>query len=307
MGVESNQTAFKQSYNDIKVSLILLKDNWRAYGKTELLSLAILVALLILPVILFLTNGPLIVRAKFLPAHHEVELRMPLNVVPTPNVPFYVSVIPTLVFFAVIGIFLFFYSYLSSSAGLSTDIILSGDQFTEFKNSFSYFKKNAFNYLLLSFVILWIPIVIVSKYFFSPFIQPFGEFSTFALDIFMSTFPTYLLQYALFVLLSIVFVGVTLHGSLEQSFRDNFWIIQHHPKRMFFTWLSFLLFFSLPLYVISFSGIFLLSMFFFPFLMLNNLLFVIIDFSSLLLAYPIMFLIATRIYATCFGTKANYS
>ena len=281
MNNKKSQNSFHESYIDIKVSLSLLKENWQAFIKTEGFALIGLVCFILISSVLLLLNNFFI--------HPDFPRPRPFRVA-NDRLPLYI----------IIGAVLVFYAFISSTYGLSHDIILSGDQFTEFEQSFTYFKRHFFYYILLSVLILWIPIAFELDFHFHNFFEVLPSIRTNEAELILDAFSIYLVQYLLFVLLNLTLPSITARGKLISAFKENFSILIKNPKRIIASWGIFFIIFSLPSYIFLIIS-FMLVTFFLPTIFFNHLMGIILFIlilSSVILGYPIMSLIATRIYAT---------
>ncbi len=285
MATERSRNSFHESYLDIKVSLSLLKANWQAFAKTEIFALGAFVGFIFLTFMFLFINGIFIHPGFIRPRPFRIGAR----------IPFYILVASILVF----------YAFISSTYGLSHDIILSGDQFTEFEKSFTYFKRHFFSYVFLSIIILWIPIAFELEFHFHNFFEVIPGLRTNELELLLDAFTIYLFQYLLFVLFNLTLPSITSKGNLILAFKENFNILIRFPKRMIASWGIFFIIFSLPSYIFLILVI-LVVRFIFPSFVILGLIILIIVLSSVILGYPIMSLIATRIYATT-KEKINFS
>lgn len=274
-----SQNSFYESYIDIKVSLTLLKENWQAFVKTEMFALVAFATFILLATLLFLLTG------FFL--HPEFSR-------PRPFRPF----AGRLPFYIVIGSVLVFYAFISSTYGLSHDIIMSGDQFTEFEKAFTYFKRHFFSYILLSVLILWIPIAFELDFHFHNFFEVVPNLQQNELELLLDAFSIYLFQYLLFILLNLTLPIITDEGNLSKAFKENFSILFKNPKRIIASWGIFFVIFSLPSFIFLVIATMLLRFFLQTLFFIMGLILFILVLSSVILGYPIMSLIATRIYAT---------
>ncbi|WP_371804990.1 hypothetical protein [Candidatus Lokiarchaeum ossiferum] len=181
-----------------------------------------------------------------------------------------------------------FQTMLTCQYGLAFDIMSSGDMFAEFKGSFSYFKRFWWQYPLLS-------LIFTLSGFFTQFDLPIKFFITEVNVQIMLYTP---LTYCLTVLFIEIFPSLTSSSNLKASFKENFLILKQNPKRLLATWGIFYIIFqfipSIVIFIIS---------------LLSNLLFeelitiiifitliVVMLFWMFVIGYPVMTLIATRIY-----------
>ena len=288
---KNSQNSIHESYIDIKVSLRLLKENWEAFLKTEVFALTAFISFIFLLMILILLNNLRPLPPPYFPRTHQYNV-------------FDIRIVFIILVFAI----LIYYAFISSTYGLSHDIILSGDQFTTFDKSFTYFRKHFFYYTLLSLIILWIPMAFELDFHVRNFFEFVPDIRTSPIALILDAFSLYLVQYGFFVLLNLTLPSITSKGKLLTAFKENFNILLKNPKRILFSWGIFFIIFSLPSFLIMLLAIisirfFLASVFLPPVFFIFGLIIVIFSISSVIIGYPIMSLIATRIYAT---TKQSY-
>lgn len=277
-----NKSDFHESITDIKLSFLLLKKNWKEFIKTEIFALVafvLFIFIITISIIILDISGPRPKPRLFGP---RFQIRNQ--------------------FLLILFGLLVFYAFISSQFGLAHDIIVSGDMFTEFNNSFFYFRKHFIKYVLLSILILWLPLALIFEFSFRYFI----EFSTlnlinigkFQINLLFDLILVYLIQYIFFVVFNLSLASVTEQGSLLKGLKDNFVLLKAHPKRIFFSWTFFFLIFSLPSFVFIILSILIFRTLFTGLYILLGIFFALILISSVILGYPLMSLIATRIYTT---------
>ena len=162
----------------------------------------------------------------------------------------------------------------------------SGDQFAEFKSSFSYFKKFWWQYPLLTFILL-LPhpiFAIISNRRSGPPVPPLDS----------SSLSIALLQLTFFFILVVLFVEIfpslTAHGRFKDSFIENFRIVRHNWRRLITTWGVYTLIFLAPGFLIGIMSILLEpGLWLYPLGMIYFLLLSIFGF-------PMLSLISTGIY-----------
>jgi hypothetical protein len=181
-----------------------------------------------------------------------------------------------------------FFGFLNCQFGLAYDIMSSGDQFAEFKSSFSYFKKFWWQYPLLTFLLLLPhPIFAVITNRRSGGSPPIPSLETGNLWI-------ALLQLMLFFILVVFFVetfpSLTAHGRFKDSFIENSRIVRHNWRRLITTWGVYTLIFLAPGFLIGMVSILLepaLWLF-----ILGMIYFLLIS----IFGFPMLSLISTGIY-----------
>ncbi len=266
-----SSSILSQAYSDVKISLYLLKENWKAFVGTEIFA-----------IIAFLLVG----------TFFWILLQILGLIIPLPNILFSsdegyrpLMMISVMTFFA----------FLACQFGLAYDIISSGDMFAEFRGSFVYFRRYWLQYPILTMLYSWalffslIPLdfidrrVLDNKYNFDI------QFSILFLIV------RFLISYVWLVLFIGTLPSITSQRSFKQSFVENFKILRKHPKRLFITWGFLYSIIYLPVVAIS-----ILSLSIIEFSGTNRFLLVPIGiFSSLFIILggtPVMSLLATRIY-----------
>ncbi len=192
--------------------------------------------------------------------------------------------------------FVYMTAFMGALFGYAYDIMSSGDEFTEFKNVFMYFREYWLKYVILS--------LIANLPMFSLFILQSNRIQN-TIWGYMLVVGVYLLALFWNNLFMLTFPGVTAGNPLKQSIFDNWSLLKNDFVRILKTlWLSSLIF-SLP-------GI-LLASFFIVFsssipddrgsivLALSALL----TFFSSLIGNPFLALICTRIYNTNFSESSK--
>ena len=300
MTKERSQNSFYESFNDIKVSLKLFRDNWEPFVQSQLLAVLVLLVIFMFLALLMITRTVFMVSSFKPPGSpREFGFRVPLNFSPAPRVPFIISLLPSFSLYLTISIMIIFYTFISTSFGLAHDIIVSGDQFTEFENSFDYFKKNFFNYGFISLIILLSPILLIT--FFSrtlliPAFIPIFRSSEQISHISYSTL--FFLQYILFIIFSLSLVNISSKKSLKDSIKVNFQLLLKYPKRILTTWIICFIILIIPLLIMSFLSIIVSRFDFLQFYWIIGVLLLVLNVSIISLCYPFMSLVSTRIYVT---------
>ncbi|UYP44394.1 hypothetical protein NEF87_000679 [Candidatus Lokiarchaeum ossiferum] len=249
---------------DFKLSLQAFRNNVKAFMGTELFAFLFFVVGMLISVLITL-----------------IYLKVKVEEIAEPLV--ILMLLPGFL----ISIWLF-QAMLTCQYGLAFDIMSSGDMFAEFKGSFSYFKRFWWQYPLLS-------LIFTLSGFFTQFDLPIKFFITEVNVQIMLYTP---LTYCLTVLFIEIFPSLTSSSNLKASFKENFLILKQNPKRLLATWGIFYIIFqfipSIVIFIIS---------------LLSNLLFeelitiiifitliIVMLFWMFVIGYPVMTLIATRIY-----------
>ena len=300
MTKERSQNSIYESYNDIKVSLTLFRDNWRPFVKTQLLAFFVFSAIFIFMALLMITRTVFMFSSFRSPGPpREIGSRVPLNISQAPRVPIIVSLLPLASFYLVIIVLIIFYTFIMSNFGLAHDIIVSGDQFTEFVNSFRYFKKNFFNYGFMTLIILFSPILLISFNSSIPLLPVFMPvFRITDQESFIGYYTLFFFQYFLLVFFSLSLVNISGERTLKESFKRNFNLLLKYPKRIMTSWIICFLILLLPLIGINFLIIIITRLALSEFFWFIGSLLLVLNISMVTLCYPLISLIATRIEVT---------
>jgi hypothetical protein len=143
----------------------------------------------------------------------------------------------------------FIWVFLTTANGLAVDIIDSGDEFTEFRNSFKYLRNFWWKYALVALIVFGFP-NIVQGIINHPKIQgALQDWSTPKVLIYETL--GLLLSYVFYSLFMLMFPSITSQGKLKHAFIENFRILKGNTKRVFGTWALFFLVFQVPTYVFA--------------------------------------------------------
>jgi hypothetical protein len=299
--------------SEIKISLILLKSNWKAFFWTNLF------AVFALTIIMFIFSFTYFFTYEFGIGDWDVKRQN-----------YYIFFTTNTIIWSILLII--FYTFLTCQFGLAYDIITSGDEFTEFKSSFSYFKKHWIGYLGLSILIHWIQLLFDNRYLeknLTEFLLPlvFGKLDlqrfeeSFRLINFLlkfnqlpfkfsgvdEIFYSLILILLMYIHLGSIFFfvliipGITRGKSLKTAFNDNFKILVYNKQSVIKVWLVYYFIFYLPSSnLINFIALFFLRnygetriMEFYYFYSIISLFFYL---YTTFLAPPMMAIIATRMY-----------
>lgn len=193
------------------------------------------------------------------------------------------------------SIFFLLLSYARTTFGLTYDIMTSGELFTEFRRSITYFKKFWLYFALLSFPYA---LLIVTD-------QLFGLFSLLTIiqtqegnRIFLVSIKlvVYLIDFMLCISFIEIFPSIIAVKNLKQSITENFTILRQNFKRLLFSIGIYHLVFRGPMFIADITRILVVTSeeTFLPF----NMIFLVFTVINALMGYPILSLISTRIYNT---------
>jgi hypothetical protein len=277
---EAKSTKISETKTDFKLSWQFLKANYKSFLATELfaflafiLVISIMIGILVLIFVLSPGLDPsdlVFDRAKDLDITFRVWL-----------------IVPILAYLAMVG-------FLYCQFGLAYDIFTSGDMFTEFKKAFNYFKEHWWKYILLTFVTgfsFFIPDHIMQKRI---EVSPWASLGSIVIIL---EFIRYLVIFIVLVVFSNTLPSVTAQGNLKNSFKESFRIVKKEWKRLLKTWGIYFLIFIAPSLIIS--GVSYLA---FPVLegtvwieVIRGIA-IIFQVYKLFIGFPMLALIATRIY-----------
>ena len=165
----------------------------------------------------------------------------------------------------------FIWVFLTTANGLAVDLIDSGDEFTEFRNTFKYLSKYWWKYALVALIVFGFPNGI-QGIIANPGIQGRLQDMSWQMVLIYEALGL-ILSYIFYSLFMLVFPSVTSQGNLKHAFIENFRILRINAKRVFGTWALFFLVFQLPIHVFgSFTLIFhitLFGMFWIIFMLIN--------------------------------------
>jgi hypothetical protein len=271
---------FSETRKDLKIGWQLFKENYKSFIATEIFALLafIIVNLLIFAAIaVIFAASPNLTIADLRPRTSQVG-----------NITFFISVLFSILAYLTMSGFLY------CQFGLAYDIISSGDMFTEFKQAFVYFRDHWWKYILLIFVTGFGFFVPDRRMGFDPPLP--------ARDIFGSwSFLLVIIRFIILLVILILFSGalpsVTAQGSLRNSFVESFRIVKKDYKRLIKTWSIYFITFNGPAFTITLLiAIFLpyiTGTFWMPILMI---LLLVSYLYKLFIGFPMLSLIATRIY-----------
>ncbi|MHA1966641.1 MAG: hypothetical protein ACW964_02450 [Candidatus Hodarchaeales archaeon] len=207
-----------------------------------------------------------------------------------------IRVLLTLIILLILcSIFFLLLSYTRTIFGLSNDIITSGDLFTEFRRSISYFKK-----YWLYFALLTAPfgLIIFIEQLFSSFSllemihsQEGNRIFFVGLKIIVYSFDL-----MLYIALIEIFPSLIEVKKLRQCIKENFSILRQNFKRVFVSVAFYYLIFRGPMFIVDITRILIVNSE--EAFLLFNFIFLISSIFNVLIGLPILSLITTRIYNT---------
>lgn len=264
----------EESITDIRIAFRVYLEYKKEYIKTFILFLT--------GIIILVFTGISIIRFVLLENYFQFNEIIRLILMPI------ILLIFCLIFFLLL-------SYARTVFGLTFDIMTSGELFTEFRRSISYFKK-----FWLYFALLTLPyaLIIVLEQLFSMFsllelIQSNGGDRTFLVLI---KVIVYFVDFMLNITFIEIFPSIIVVKEIKKSFTENFLILNHHFSRLFFSIGTYHLLFRGTMFIVDITRLLIVTsvetfLFF-------NLIFLIVTFINVLIGIPILSLISTRIYNT---------
>ncbi|MHA1199117.1 MAG: hypothetical protein ACTSQF_07190 [Candidatus Heimdallarchaeaceae archaeon] len=278
--IETKSTKVSETKTDFKISWQFLKANYKSFLATELFAiLAFIVVISIMMgilVLIFVLSPGLTLSDLVFDSARDLDI--------TIRVWFILQI---LAYLAMVG-------FLYCQFGLAYDIFTSGDMFTEFKKAFSYFKEHWWKYILLTFV--------TGFSFFIPDNIMHGRTETnpwLTSDAMVIIFEAmrFLLFFIILVIFSNTMPSVTAQGNLRNSFKESFRIVKKEWKRLAKTWGIYFLLFIAPSFVLS-----VVLQLTYPvitgtaWITVIRVIAVILQIYKLFIGFPMLALIATRIY-----------
>ena len=276
----SESSVFSKTRKDFSTSWMLLKANYKAFIVTEffaILAFIIINAIVLGIMALIFVLSPNLSITDLLPrTSREI------------NATFIVYFL-----FAVLS-YLTMSGFLYCQFGLAYDIFTSGDMFTEFKKAFTYFKEHWWKYILLTFVTGFGFFIPDRRMGFDRPVPIREHYQNFFIILLVIRF---IILFFLLVLFSSTLPSVTAQRSLKDSFTESFRIVKKDFKRLLSTWGMYVAIFSGPAFILSLIIALVLPSIigtvWVPILMVIVL---ILYLYKLFLGFPMMSLIATRIY-----------
>ena len=265
---------FTESKTDIRIAFKTYLEYKKAYIKTFIVFL--------IGIYLLVFSGLLILRFVILKNTFQIEeiLRILLTLI--------IPVIFCLIFFLLL-------SYTRTIFGLSNDIMSSGDLFTEFRRSITYFKK-----YWLYFALLTVPfgLIIFVEQLFSSFLllemirtQEGNRLLIIGLKIIV-----YSIDLMLYIALIEIFPSLIEVKKLKESIKENFAILGKNFERVFVSVAFYYLIFRGSMFIVDITRVILVNseetFLLFTFIFLFSAMF------NVLIGLPMLSLIATRIYNT---------
>ncbi|MFX0015997.1 MAG: hypothetical protein ACFFB2_15965 [Promethearchaeota archaeon] len=270
-----------ESVTDIKIAIKVYLEYKKEYIKTFLLFLTGIVVLVF--------SGFIILRFVILENYFQFDEIIRLFII------LIILLILSLIFFLLL-------SYARTTFGLTYDIMTSGELYTEFRRSLTYFKK-----FWLYFILLSLPYALIIG-----LDQLFGLFSLLELIqshdgnrnlLVIIKIVVYLFDFLLYISLIEIFPSIIVVKNLRQSITENFTIASQNFNRLFYSIGTYYIAFRGPMFLVDITRILIVAnettfLFF-------NIIFAIVAFINALIGLPILSLISTRIYNTIILTTAT--
>ena len=192
-------------------------------------------------------------------------------------------------------IFFLLLSYARTTFGLTYDIMTSGELFTEFRRSITYFKKYWLYFALLSlpYALILVLEQLFGLFFLLELIQSQENDRTF---LFLIKIVVYSFDFMLIITLIEIFPSIIVVKQLKQCLTENFLILSQNFKRLFFSIGTYYLIFRGSMFIVDITRLLIVTSE--ETFLLFNMIFVIFAFLNALIGIPILSLISTRIYNT---------
>lgn len=263
-----------ESITDIKVAFKVYLEYKKEYILTFIIFLT--------GIIVLAFTGIFIVQFGILENYFQVDEILRLLLLP------FILLILGLIFFLLL-------SYARTTFGLTYDIMTSGELFTEFRRSITYFKKFWLYFALLSlpYVLIILMDQLIGLFSLLEIIhsQEVNRNFLVILKIFV-----YFIDLMLCISLVEIFPSIIVIKKLRHSISENFLILGQNFKRLFFSIGIYHLLFRGPMVVVDIARILIVTNE--ETFLLFNMIFLIFTFINVLIGLPILSLISTRIYNT---------
>lgn len=197
--------------------------------------------------------------------------------------------------------------FFGSSFGLSYDIMSGGDQFTELRGFFHYFKQYWWQYIFLS--LLLVSGAFLSSFIYGLFFSGPIEDALYVLFLNITIIIIYkVLMYFWITIILQTFPSLTSQGSIKNALHENFKLLRVNSKRILSSLLLFFLIFNFSwtlLEILDLSmrilAVEMRWVWYQNFIQSYSIIFPLIQFLAqtifnFLLAIPMLALVSTRIY-----------
>ncbi|MFX1255524.1 MAG: hypothetical protein ACFFCZ_28230 [Promethearchaeota archaeon] len=260
----------KESFNDILISLQVYKENYKAF--IAVFIVVIIGLILSLTITLFLLYG-------LIWAENAISFE-----------PIIEIILIVLILLFIVMVFLVFIAFKSTLYGLSYDIMSSGDLFTKFTHSFSYFRRYWWQYAIIS-VIFAIPIFI-------------GQVISFIIILNQGIDPSiglfkiglYIVEFFSLVFLVEIYPSITAQGRFLQSISENIRIVKLNFRRILISISIYFLLFRIIIILGDLARLILVTNV--EQLLIFNMIFLVIAIADGIIGTPVLSIITTRIYNT---------
>ncbi|MHA1674955.1 MAG: hypothetical protein ACTSYI_15165 [Promethearchaeota archaeon] len=227
--IEPRKTPTSKAY--FKNSWLMLKENYRAFIFTELFAIFAFLLTMVFSV------GSLLVIVRVFPPHFtpfefmtQMANRYNLSIIFRISVSFVTGIV--------------FIGFMNSQFGLANDIINSGDMFAQFKGSFSYFKKNWFQFYILTLCMFGFAWIIPGS--FSNFHDNPPAPITFSIWEIILLIINFILFFLWFIMLIHAFPSLVYKNKLFLALKESFLIFKKDFQRITKTWGIFFIIFTVP-------------------------------------------------------------
>ncbi len=214
-----------------KNSWLMLKENYRAFIFTELFAIFAFITTMVISV------GTLLFIVRVFPPHIT-----PFEFMTQMSNQYELSIIFRISVSFITGIV--FIGFMNSQFGLANDIINSGDMFAQFKGSFTYFKKNWWQFYILTLLLFVFAWIIPGSFGYSRDNPPLpinlspGEILLFWVNI--------ILFFFWFIVVIHAFPSLVYKNNLLLAVKESFLIFKKDFRSITKTWSIFFIFFTVP-------------------------------------------------------------
>lgn len=285
-----------ESYYDIKVSLLLFKENWKPFIQITLVTILSMILLYYLSsIMLFFQNPRIFIMSGSENYTYQLQFIKTTHISIDYVSPLSFSVIIAILSFLTIALLLLCNSLMFSSFNLANDIINSGDQFTEFKKGIAYFRQNIDIYFSISIVLFYLLLILGTSMFFNLLPGKIIEESNNFLNQDQYLFLLPIILTVITFLISLLLVPFILSGNFHRALNAAQILILNHTTRTLLTIGMFLLMMIIPQYFLYMIVNSIFNIIQYPNPMIKMLFETL---PSLFITYPLLSLIITRMYVT---------
>ncbi|MFW9905655.1 MAG: hypothetical protein ACFFFH_15080 [Candidatus Thorarchaeota archaeon] len=267
-------TILNESITDIKIAFKVYSEYKKTYISTFIIFLT--------GIIVLVFTGFFIGRFVILENYFQINniIRLTLILI--------VPLILCLIFFLLL-------SYARTTFGLTNDIMTSGELFTEFKRTITYFKKFwlYFTVLTLPYVFIIVGDQMITLFYLFELIH---SHENNRVSVVIIKILVYFFDLVLYITLIEIFPSIIVVRNLKQCFIENFSVVNQNIKRLILSVGLYYLLFRVPMIIVDIARLLIVTNE--ETFLLFNMIFLFFSFINALIGLPILSLISTRIYNT---------